>query len=182
MTSFDPLFSFGIVSSKGFFEKLEEEFRDFDNNHVSARYAINCALTSWHLIDWTYSEYFKDDARFQDTEKTKTKQGREYLFIVSGLTKYQGYVIKLCKELTYMRLIANGSKHCMLRNTEIKEKTVLYQGDFSHQEFYRHEFDVDKFEIMLNDGATIDFENALVKTIEFWREYIRSCENSKIVS
>ncbi|MDB5236708.1 MAG: hypothetical protein JWR44_3701 [Hymenobacter sp.] len=176
MAAFDPLFSFGIVSSKGFLEKLTEEYKDFDNNHVSARYAMNCALTSWHLTDWTYSEFFKEDERFQDTEKTKTKQGKEYLFVVSGLGKYQDYLIKRCEELKYMRLIANGSKHCILRGSTIREKTVLYQGDFSHEEFNRHEFSVDRFEIALDDATTIDFEDVLLKTIDFWRAYLVECE------
>ena len=60
MESFNPQFSFNIISSQKFFEKLELDFKDFDADHLSARHAVNCALTSWHLTDWTYNEFFRN--------------------------------------------------------------------------------------------------------------------------
>lgn len=164
--------SFGIISSRDFFLKLEAEYSDFDKNAISARHAINCALTSWHLTDWTFHEFFAHLPEFADKEKLVEKLDYKVLKKISGLTIYQDSLIKKCNELKYMRLIANGSKHCILRNSQIKEKTVLYSGDFSFKDFDRNDFDVDRFQILNDKGSTIDFEDTLVKTINFWRTYI----------
>lgn len=65
--NFKPSNSFEIENSKGFFEKLLAEWDDFDREHLNPRFAINAAITSWHLTDWTFQEFFRTDSRFQDT-------------------------------------------------------------------------------------------------------------------
>lgn len=172
MTDDTPKLSFGIVSSKDFFLKLEAEYKDFDENAISARHAINCALTSWHMTDWTFHEYFSELPEYEDKEKLIDKGEYKIIKKITGLTIYQDSLIKKCNELKYMRLIANGSKHCVLRNSEIKEKTVLHPGDFSFDDFNRHDFDVDRFQIHDEKDNIIDFEDALLKTISFWRVYL----------
>lgn len=72
-----PVHSFGIINSEQFFEKLLDDYKDFDQCHVSARYAMNCTLTAWHLSDWIYEEYYKKDSRFkvvQDFQNCITKK------------------------------------------------------------------------------------------------------------
>jgi hypothetical protein len=167
-----PKLSFGIISSLDFFHKLEAEYNDFDKNPISARHAINCALTSWHLTDWTFHEFFAHLSEFEDKEKIKYKGKDKLIIRISGLSIYQDKLIKKCKELKYMRLVANGSKHCILRDPQIKDKTVLYSGDFSFEDFNRHDFDVDRFQIVNGKRSAIDFEEVLVKTMNFWRTYI----------
>ena len=167
-------FSFGIISSREFYNKLIEEYNEFDSNYISARHAINCSITSWHLTDWTYNEFFKADPDYQTKEKTKEKNGKVYVKVIPGVLIYQNELVKKCPELKYMRLIANGSKHCLLRNTEIKEKTVIYKGDYNN-DYSRHDYDVDRFQID-TDGGKIDFEKTLMKTIEFWNDYLDKLE------
>jgi hypothetical protein len=74
-----------------------------------------------------------------------------------------------------MRLISNGSKHCIIRNSEIKEKTIRYEGTMENEDFHREDFDVDRFEILLGNGKKIDFEDCLKSTITFWKEHIEKC-------
>ena len=164
-------FSFGIISSYEFFYKLLQEYKDFDKYYPSARHAINCAITSWHLTDWTFNEFYIDDPKYQDEEKTRIRKGKKQVIKISGIGKYQNQMIKKCPELKYMRLIANGNKHCILRNSDIIEKTVIYKGDYNY-DYSRHDYDVDKFEIVLKKNKKIDFEETLCKTIKFWRVYI----------
>lgn len=101
--NFKPTISFAIENSKGFFEKLHSEYDDFDKEHLNPRFAINAAITSWHLSDWTYQEFFKTDSRFQDSREN----GKN----ISGLSKHQEFLKEICPELEYMRTITNGSKH-----------------------------------------------------------------------
>jgi hypothetical protein len=94
--NFNPSNSFEIKNSKEFFDKLLEEYDDFDKKHLNPRFAINCAITSWHLTDWTYQEFFKIDLRFQDSKSNgKT---------ITGLTKYQNFLKERCPELEFMRM------------------------------------------------------------------------------
>jgi hypothetical protein len=164
----NPTLTFEIRDSKDLFNKLLEEYQDFDKQHLNPRFAMNCAITSWHLTDWTYLEYYKNDDRFQDSESIDKNGDKKF---ISGLIKYQQFIIKQCPELEYMRLITNGIKHCVLNDKSRKEKTVIHQGDFS-TDFSRHDFDVTRFIIQTDLNKSIDFENTLLKTIEYWEKVI----------
>ncbi|WP_204347110.1 hypothetical protein [Psychroserpens algicola] len=164
----NPNLTFEIDSSKKLFNKLLEEYADFDKDHLNPRFAMNCATDSWHLTDWTYHEFHKSDLRFQDSESIDKNGTKKF---ISGILKYQQYVSKQCSELEFMRLISNGTKHCILRDKNRKEKTKLKTGDFSHKDYCRHDYDVNRFVIEI-DTVNIDFETTLLKTIEYWRNIL----------
>ena len=159
--NFFPSNTFEIENSKGFFQKLRDEFSDFDKAHLNPRFAINCAITSWHLTDWIYQEFFKKDLRFQDS-----KENGKY---ISGLVKFQEFLKISCPELEYMRMITNGSKHCKINQ---KHKTITSSGDFSPYDFCRHDFSVPRFVIINENEEEIDFEKLLVATIKYWENLL----------
>lgn len=162
----EPMLSFEIKNSKDLFNKLMEEYSDFDTQYLNPRFAVNCAITTWHLTDWIYHEFYKDDDRFQDSIK---EDKRGCIKVISGLLKYQQYVLKLCPELGYMRLITNGIKHCVLNDKNLKGRTALHQGDFNN-DFSRHDFYVTRFVIETDKGDSINFETTLLKTIDYWKK------------
>ena len=84
--------SFDIRNSEDFFRKLNEDYKDYKNNPNSARLALNCAMTSWHLSEWIYHEF--------EMNKSYKK-----------VKLYQAHVKKLCPSLQIMHDISNGSKH-----------------------------------------------------------------------
>jgi hypothetical protein len=163
-----PRLTFQISNSEEFFNKLLQEYADFDKQHLNPRHAINCSITSWHLTDWTYHEYSSSNPKFQDSEKTDNKG---CIKKISGLLKYQQYLIKECPELDIMRLIANGSKHCILKDKSITKETKIGKGDYS-TDYSRHDYQVPRFEIKISDSETIDFEKAFLITLEFWKRLI----------
>lgn len=165
-----PNYTFEINNSKSFFEKLLQEYKDFDTDHLNPRFAMNCAINSWHLSDWTFQEFFKSDNRFQNS--IEIVDGEKKLF--SGLLKYQKYLIKKCPDLKYMRSITNGTKHCISNKKNNSEKTETYIGDYNPKDFSRQDFDVARFVIKLKNGSSIDFEESLLKTIEFWKDFIEN--------
>ncbi len=169
-----PNYTFEIIKSKDFFEKLMDEYCDFDKNHLNARFAMNCAITSWHLTDWTFQEFYKKDNRFQDSIEIINKKERR----ISGLVKYQQSLITVCPELKFMRSITNGTKHCISNKKKNIEGTITYIGDYHPYQFSRHDFDVARFTIMLKDGTAVDFEECLLKTIDFWEEFIEIQKDS----
>lgn len=166
-----PNLTFNISNSQDLFNKLLEEYSDFDKQYLNARFAINCVITSWHLTDWTFQEFFKDDPRFKDEIKIDKKGIKKE---ISGITRYQQYIVKECPELEYMRLITNGVKHCILKDNTRKEKTLLHKGGFS-SDYSRKDFDVTRYVIQINKKKAIDFEVTLLKTIEYWRELLNEC-------
>jgi len=162
---FNPSLSFEFNNSKSLFENLLEEFGDFEINPTKSRFAINCAINAWHLTDWTFQEYFKDDERFQDWEETD-KNGCKRKF--PGVTKYQQHCVKESPNLEYMRLITNGSKHCILNDKSRTEKTKLHQGVYSNA--YSRAYDVSRF-IIEDKGEDLDFHAILEVTIEYWKKF-----------
>ncbi|MES2240124.1 MAG: hypothetical protein V4497_07675 [Bacteroidota bacterium] len=160
---FLPSNAFEIENSKGFFKKLCDEYNDFDKAHLNPRFAINCAITSWHLTDWTYQEFFKDDERFQDS-----KEGKK---TISGISKYQEFLKKSCSELEYMRMITNGSKHCKINQ---KHRTVISKGGYSPYDYCRKDYAVPRFVVTNEIEEEVDFENLLCVTIDFWKRFLDS--------
>lgn len=169
----EPKLTFDIKSSIDFFKKMILEYEDFKENHLSARYAINCAINSWHLTDWTFQEYFKDAIKYQDEEREKLKNGKIYVKTIFGLGKYQDELIKQCQNLKYMKFICNGSKHCILKDTGIKGETKTHQGDFAYPDFDRHDFDMDRL-VLIENGQQLDFEKLFLDTKEFWEKYLKN--------
>jgi hypothetical protein len=164
--------SFQITSSRDFLNKLLQEYEDFDKQHLNPRYAINCAITSWHLTDWSYHEFYSEHPEYQDEIRTK-KNNRE--FQLSGLKKYQNWLIKKCEELKYMQFIANGSKHCVLNDNSLKLQTTTSEGHYSTK-YSRHDFEVPRFVIKINQNNFIDFEQTFLATKDFWIEFLKQTE------
>ena len=162
--NFKPKLSFEIENSKGFLEKLLNEYSDFDKEHLNSRHAINCAINSWHLTDWTFQEFYKTDSRFTNT----VVDGRR----LSGLVRYQEFLKESCPELEYMRIIANGIKHCKISLNGDDAGTAVSSGDFSPYDYSRHDFLVPRFKIKLENNEEVDFENVLLETIDFWKNFI----------
>jgi hypothetical protein len=109
--------SFAIVDTKGFMLKLLEDYQEFSGNVLSSRIAINCAMTSWHLIEWVFYEYESINYR---TDKKAYKE---------NFNVFRADIIKKCPFLQMMNDIADGSKHCTLA-TKRKHKTALKDGGF----------------------------------------------------
>ena len=49
--------SFDIKTSKDFFNKLLDEYNEFQSGELSSRVALNFAMTACHLTEWIYNEF-----------------------------------------------------------------------------------------------------------------------------
>ena len=52
---------FDIITSRDFLAKLEADFADFEKEPGSARLALNCAITGYHLHEWVWGDWLKTD-------------------------------------------------------------------------------------------------------------------------
>lgn len=171
---FNPKLTFEFSNSKSLLENLLEEYSDFDKYPLKSRFAMNCAINSWHLTDWTFQEFYKSDERFQDKESID-KKGK--INFISGIMLYQQHISKLCPELEYMRLITNGTKHCILKDKNRTESTVIQKGSYSSH-YSRHHYNVTRFIIKIDEKNSIDFERTLLKTIEFWKNFLNNSKQT----
>jgi len=148
--------SFDIKTSKDFFKKLLADYDEFCTDPTSSRVALNCAMTAWHLTEWTYSEF----------NHSLSNQFRT-------LALYQQDLKQQCNSLQTMHDLANGTKHYFLtRHRPIVKETNLHEGTFDST--FDRTFDISTLEIKLNDGTKIYFEDEIGSVITFWKLYLQS--------
>lgn len=141
--------SFDINTAEDFFKKLLEDYQDFVDENTSARVAINCAMTAWHLVDWIAAEKGISDRDF---------------------TKFKEDLIAQCPSLQAMQDISNGSKHCNItKYTPRIINTKKHIGDFSND--FNNDFDITRLMIVTKDGSNMTFEDEIQNVIQFWRNY-----------
>ena len=148
-------FSFDIKTSKDFFNKLLADYDEFCSDTTSSRVALNCAMTAWHLTEWTYNEFNQSLCNHFAT-----------------LTLYQQDLKRQCSSLQIMHDLANGTKHYLLtRHRPIVKETNLYEGTFDKT--FDRTFDVSNLEIELNNGTKIYFEDEIKNVINFWKQHLQ---------
>lgn len=52
---------FDIQTAKDFLQKLLDDHADFKKQPDSARLALNCALTAYHMHEWVWGDWLKTD-------------------------------------------------------------------------------------------------------------------------
>jgi hypothetical protein len=57
---------FDILNSREFYNKIIEDFQEFDREQSSARLAINCALSAYHLTEWVWGDWLKEGRENQE--------------------------------------------------------------------------------------------------------------------
>src|SRR5438128_8277243 len=108
--------SFDIKTSKDFFKKLLDDYADFCIDKTSSRVALNCAMTAWHLTEWTYNEFYKI---LSDQFTT--------------LSVFQQDLKRQCISLQIMHDLANGTKHYLLtKHDPIIKESNLHKGAFDN--------------------------------------------------
>lgn len=147
--------SFDIKDSTDLYNMLLQDYDEFKRNKISSRFAIHCAIISWHLADWIYKEYEKNN--------------------FNTLTDYQKTIKSNCPSLKIMQDITNGSKHLFFK-TEYKPEVIrtnLHKGAFQSNAFQNNAFDTDMLEIEMKDGTKLKFEDEIDKVVKFWKKYLK---------
>jgi len=152
------MYTYEIKTSIDFLKKLLDEREDFLKNPLSSRYAINCALTAWHLHEWVYSEYKSHPA----IQPFKTlNEFRKHYFDKS--------------EIILLRDLADGSKHFQLNRAskEVVFTTVVPKG----QKFGSREVKEPFLSVVTKLGNTnlhMAFNDLLNLAVDFWYGFFRN--------
>jgi hypothetical protein len=110
---------FDIVTSRDFRAKLEADYVDFQKDIGSARLALNCIITAYHLHEWVWADWLKKDTTTQQTLGLKNKDKSGF----ADWLESQWPDFKLVKELT------NGGKH-FRSETDTKKISGFGQGPY----------------------------------------------------
>ncbi|WP_373493608.1 hypothetical protein [Aquiflexum sp.] len=144
--------TFEIQTHKDFYKKLIEEYKDFLNQPLSSRHAINFSMTAYHLIEWIY----------HDDNETKPKT----------LNDFRQEIKDKCPEMQIVHDIATGGKHYKLwKHNPKTENTKLKGGTFSRG--FSKAFNISLLKVEMKDGQIMDFEDVAKTIMTFWDSYYK---------
>jgi hypothetical protein len=148
-----PNYSFEIRNSQDLYNRLLADFNDLNNDPLSSRHAINCAMTAWHLVDWTFIEF-------------RIRHG------YSDIGLYRQFLNS--PSLDIMGDIANGSKHLIVtRPRSDISNTQIHDGDFDPNDF-SFDYDVSCLELEMKDGSKKIFIEEMKQVKLFWELYFKN--------
>ncbi|WP_420971616.1 hypothetical protein [Bradyrhizobium sp. B120] len=158
---------FGIANPVQFYAKLVQEFDDFCENPSSARHAMNFVITAYHLHEWIWKDFLKNDAA-----------KRKELGIAKDIRAFRDWLDSRSIWYAQMQPLANGSKHFQpangpqIRMHQVGSLNTFAFNEVAYNEGYSH-FVVD---MGLQEGlpniapAAMLFEAVL----RFWRDFFRA--------
>jgi hypothetical protein len=152
---------FYIKNSRDFYEKLLQEFDDFQQDQLSARHAINCAITAHHMHEWVWGDWLKTDHAVWKKLGIRDKDS------------FVAWLEGVCPGFNTVQDIANGSKH--FDRTAMQKTRAT--GAFDSAAFDHDAFDTARLEVQMDDGrggsthilAEVLFNNLII----FWRDFLR---------
>jgi hypothetical protein len=90
---------FDIVTSLDFLAKLEADFDDFMNEPHSARLALNCAITAYHLHEWVWADWLQTDyATWRALN-------------IRDLNSFRSWIDRACPWFETIQQLTVGAKH-----------------------------------------------------------------------
>ena len=90
---------FNITTCRDFYEKLKADFADFAEAQDSARLALNCIITAYHLHEWVWGNCLK-------TNHDKWKE-----LGIRDRDSFVAWIERECPAFTTVQDLANGTKH-----------------------------------------------------------------------
>jgi len=143
--------NFGKDNAKDKYEEFLADYNDYKNDDLNIVKAKRVAVSSWHLVDWTFQEY-------------------QSIHNYSEIGSYRESLYPDCDSLKIMHDIANTTKHKLLTRPKANLKnTKEHKGDFSSD--FSFDFDISYLELEKNDGTILRFIEETEKVRNFWDNY-----------
>jgi hypothetical protein len=156
---------FGINNARDFYQKLVQEFDDFCEAPSSARHAMNFVITAYHLHEWVWKSFLKNDAA-----------KRQALGIRKDIDAFKAWLDERSIWYAQMQPLANGSKHFQPGGLTIRVQHIGAYNTFAYNELaYNEGYSYLVVDLGMLDGvpnvlpATFLFE----VVVRFWRDFLR---------
>jgi hypothetical protein len=142
---------------------LDPDRENFPGVREAAFLAFNCAVTAWHLSDWTWHSC--------DTYQREILARKFGLSFSSddqrNLARLKDAIAKECRPLHICREIANGSKHIKLRKADPQVGVSVGWAEVTEATAMRRQGGI--FTLVLKDGAeTRPGVGTFVAATRFW--------------
>lgn len=96
---------FNITTSYDFLMKLEADFEDFERAPHSARLALSCALTAYHLHEWVWGDWLKADSVRQSALGIVGRRSGD------KRVGFLQFIERACPWFLTIQEVATGAKH-----------------------------------------------------------------------
>jgi hypothetical protein len=159
--------SFLINTPEKLLEKLFLDLQDFNSDCNSSRNAINFCLTAYHLREWIWKFYFRENhcnqLKIFQKEISEEDFNREINLLLPRF--------KLIKDIT------NGAKHfdidhkTDIKNTDV-DVTVTWDQDDSIWNNDECPWDYSGCRIHLKDGTIVSCQTLFQEVYDFWNTLI----------
>jgi hypothetical protein len=144
---------------EGFGQTVSNQMGKPEAYNCAGYQAFNCAVTAWHLADWTWA--YADTALKQDLAKRfgfKLKQKDR-----NNRNQFLVAVAAASRDLHICRHIANSSKHLKLDNEDERGFHLkIGEAKFSDD-------DVRFGLLVIDKGKTILIERIFGRALEYWK-------------
>lgn len=155
---------FGITNAIQLYAKLVQEFDDFCDDPGSGRHAMNFVITAYHLAEWVWKDFLRDDnAKRQELG-------------IADMKGFSAWIAGKSIWAAQMGDLANGSKHFQEKGLPIRRHVV---GSFNTAAFNELAFNEMRVTLLVEMGehhgrphfvrATHLFEPVM----KFWRDFLR---------
>jgi len=91
---------FDVITARDFYVMVIEDFDDFMEEPHSARRALHCAISAYHLHEWIWCDWLKNDTA-----------ARERIGIKKSKDDFVAWVLRANVWFHYVQAMANGTKH-----------------------------------------------------------------------
>lgn len=153
--------TFAIVDSEDFYKMLVADFDDFCAEQTSSRLAIHCAVSAYHMAEWVWGDWLKNDA-----------QTRALLGIGKKQDLFLAWIDAHSVWFSYIQGIANGSKHFAPINFGTNLVGGYGQGPYGVGPFGRPYLLVE-FDANLPSADRHMTAGALLEVVvRFWRDFL----------
>jgi hypothetical protein len=106
---------FDIITSRDFHAKLKADYADFLKDTQSARLALNCINTAYHLHEWVWGDWLKSDHATWKELGIRDKES------------FIAWLDRECPGFQTLQGLANGAKH-FIRNQKTETRRVSGYG------------------------------------------------------
>jgi hypothetical protein len=152
--------SFGIRTPTDLLNKLIEEQRDFEKSHcLSARHAINAAMTGYHLREWVWGAFVKGRPDLHRTWRLSS--GKR-----SNCKHFKKWLESQCPAFANAEKVTDGTKHFDASAITTGE----HKGAFQRSAFQANAFDVGYLWIE-QDGRKRYAEELIKELVDYWTAF-----------
>lgn len=143
---------FDIRTSADFYRKCLDDYSSLLYNPEYAGFAINCAMSSYHLAEWIWGDFLKTDQALKTRLNIKT------------CDDFKRWVEARCPYFRTVQSIANGSKHF---NRGVSGSTAKMEGISEDEGFER-----DHLVVLLEDNSIRSIEDMINVLLTFWHDFL----------